>query len=166
MVLSGSCCCLVTKCLTFCSAMDCGLPGSSVPGISQARMPERGALSFSRGFSQPRDQSHVSCIGRWVLYHWASQLALLLTGSRFLPPPLLPLSRCSGFPWVFTSVLRMMVFGPTDERARGRWRRRSWAHAVPTLTPTHTAPALSLSQDCATRNTFFPQSFVSVQCCL
>ena len=29
--------------------MDCGPPGSSVPGISQARAPERVAISSSRG---------------------------------------------------------------------------------------------------------------------
>ena len=31
------------------------------------------AIPFSRGSSQPRDLTHisyVSCIGRWVLYHW------------------------------------------------------------------------------------------------
>ena len=25
--------------------------------------------SFPMGFSQPRDQAHVSCTGRWILYH-------------------------------------------------------------------------------------------------
>ena len=33
------------------------------------------AISFSRGSSQPRNQIHiscVSCIGRWILYHWAT----------------------------------------------------------------------------------------------
>ena len=44
-------------------------PGSSVHGISQARILESVAISFSRGFTQPRDQSHISCIGRQVLYH-------------------------------------------------------------------------------------------------
>ena len=27
---------------------------------------------FFRESSQPRDQTHVSCIGRWILYHWAT----------------------------------------------------------------------------------------------
>ena len=26
--------------------------------------------------TQPKDETHVSCIGRWVLYHWASREAL------------------------------------------------------------------------------------------
>ena len=42
--------------------MDCNPPGSSVRGISQARILGWVAISFSRGSSQPRDQTHVSCI--------------------------------------------------------------------------------------------------------
>ena len=42
--------------------MDWSLPGSSVHGIFQARILEWVAISFSRGFSQPRDQTLVSCI--------------------------------------------------------------------------------------------------------
>ena len=30
------------------------------------------AISSSRGSSQPREWSHVSCVGKWVLYHWAT----------------------------------------------------------------------------------------------
>ena len=42
--------------------MDCSLPGFSVHGISQARILEWGAISFSRGSSRPRDWTRVSCI--------------------------------------------------------------------------------------------------------
>ena len=49
--------------------MDCSLPGSSVHGISQARILEWVAISFSRGSSKPRDQTHISFIGRQILYH-------------------------------------------------------------------------------------------------
>ena len=38
-------------CPTLCEPMDCGLPGSSVHGIFQARIVEWVAISFSRGFS-------------------------------------------------------------------------------------------------------------------
>ena len=51
--------------------MDCSLPGFSVHGIFQARVLEWVAIAFSRGSSQPRDQTHISyisSIGRWVLY--------------------------------------------------------------------------------------------------
>ena len=62
--------CLVTKsCPTLCDPMDCSLPGSSVLGVSQARILEWVAISFSRGCSQLRDLTWVSCIGRWILYH-------------------------------------------------------------------------------------------------
>ena len=42
--------------------MDCSLPGSSVHGVLQARILEWVAISFSRGSSQSRDQTQVSCI--------------------------------------------------------------------------------------------------------
>ena len=61
--------------------MGCSLPASSVHGIFQARILELVAISSSRGSSQPRVRTHVSCIscfGRRVLYHWAMWEALLL----------------------------------------------------------------------------------------
>ena len=48
----------------FCDPMDCSPPGSSVDGIFQAMILEWIAISFSRGSSQPKEQTHVSCIGR------------------------------------------------------------------------------------------------------
>ena len=51
----------------FCSLMDYTLPGSSVHGIFQARILEWVAISF-RGSSRPSDRTHVSWIGRWILY--------------------------------------------------------------------------------------------------
>ena len=50
------------SCPTLCDPMDCSLPGSSVPGILQARILEWVAISFSRGSSQPRVQTQVSPI--------------------------------------------------------------------------------------------------------
>ena len=47
--------------------------GSSVHGISQARILEWVAVSFSRGSSWPRNWScisWVSYIGRWTLHYW------------------------------------------------------------------------------------------------
>ena len=47
-------CVLVTQsCLTLCNPTDCSLPGSSVHGISQARILEWVAISSSRGSSWP-----------------------------------------------------------------------------------------------------------------
>ena len=47
--------------------MDCSLPEFSIHGIFQARVLEWVAISFSRGSSQPRDRTQVSCIiGIWA----------------------------------------------------------------------------------------------------
>ena len=57
------------SCPTLCDPVDCSLPGSSVHGILQARILEWVAISFSRGSSQPRDRTRVSCIAgrRFIL---------------------------------------------------------------------------------------------------
>ena len=47
------------SCLTLCDPMDRSLPGSSVPGILQARILKWVAVSFFRGSSQPRDRTQV-----------------------------------------------------------------------------------------------------------
>ena len=65
-------CSVAQSCLTLCGPMDCSLPGSSVHENFQTRTLEWVAISYSRGFSQPRNWtcvSRVSCNGRWVLYH-------------------------------------------------------------------------------------------------
>ena len=62
-------CSVDQSCLTFCGPMDCNLLGSSAHGIFQARIPEWIAISFSRESSQPRNRTHISSIGRWILYH-------------------------------------------------------------------------------------------------
>ena len=59
-------------CPTLYDLMDCNPPGSSVHRILQAKILEWVTISFSRGYSQSRDQtcvSYISCIGRWILYH-------------------------------------------------------------------------------------------------
>ena len=50
--------------------MNHNLRGSSVHGVSQARIQAWDAISFPRGSSQTRDRTHVSCSSRQVLYHW------------------------------------------------------------------------------------------------
>ena len=61
------------SCPTLCGPMDCSPPGSSVHRISQARILQWVAISFSGGSSRPRGQTFVSCIGRPILYHWATR---------------------------------------------------------------------------------------------
>ena len=55
----------------FWDPVDCNPPGSSVHWIFQARILEWVVISSSRGSSLPGDWTHISCIGRWILYHWA-----------------------------------------------------------------------------------------------
>ena len=54
-------------CLALCDPMD-----YTAHGILRVRILEWVAISFSRGSSQPKDQTHVSyvsCTARQVLYH-------------------------------------------------------------------------------------------------
>ena len=65
-------CMLSQSCPALCDPRDCSPPGCSVPGILQARILEWVVISYSRGSSQPRDWtcvSCISCIGGWILYH-------------------------------------------------------------------------------------------------
>ena len=50
---------------------------ASVHEISQARILEWVAISSSRGSSQPKDWTYVCCIGRRILYHWATREAYI-----------------------------------------------------------------------------------------
>ena len=70
------CVALVTQwCPTLCDPMDCNPPGSYVHEIFQARILEWVAISFSRGSSQPRDRTWVSCTAGKVLTDWATREA-------------------------------------------------------------------------------------------
>ena len=65
------------SCPTLCDPMDCSLPGFSVHGILQARILEWVTTSFSRGSSQPRNQTWVSHIGGRRFNLWATREALV-----------------------------------------------------------------------------------------
>ena len=54
-------CLVIQSCPTLCGPMGCSPLGLSAHGILQARILERVAISFSRGSSQPRDWTYVSC---------------------------------------------------------------------------------------------------------
>ena len=117
------CVCSVTPCLTLCD-----LPGSDVHGIFQARILEWVAVCFSRGSSQPRDQtcfSCIPCIGRWVLYQLC-HLCPLLAASSCLS------SQVPGSPalwrtsdWAFLSVLDWALpnyLPPAADSSTGWWQ--------------------------------------------
>ena len=73
------CVCARTQSLSqvplFCDPVDYRIPSSSVHGISQARILEWVAISFCRGSSWPKDQTHIPWVyrlGRWILHHQAT----------------------------------------------------------------------------------------------
>ena len=64
---------VVQSCPTLCNPVDYNLPGNSVHGILQARILEWVVIPFSRGSSQPRDQTLVSCIAGRFFTIWATR---------------------------------------------------------------------------------------------
>ena len=73
--LNKYCCYLVAKlCPSLHDTMDCSPPGSSVHGISQARILECIAISFSRGYSWPSVEP-LSPASRRILYCWLTREA-------------------------------------------------------------------------------------------
>ena len=89
---------LANPCLIFCNPMDYSPPGSSVHEISQARVLEQVAISFSRKSSQLRDRIHISCLaGRFFTTKppWLSSLV-----SPTLPSCPGQPSICPRFLWV------------------------------------------------------------------
>ena len=55
--------------------MDCNPPGSSVRGISQARILEWVTIPFSKGFSWSRNWICISCNGRQIFFFFLNQWA-------------------------------------------------------------------------------------------
>ena len=79
-------CSVIKLCPTLCNPVDCSPPGSPVHGNFQARILEWVAISSSRGSSQPRDWTWVSClscIGRQICHHWAAWESLSMLLSHF-----------------------------------------------------------------------------------
>ena len=66
----------VWLCLTLCDPRDHSLPRSSVHGILQVRLLEWVAMPFSRGSSEPRDPTQISCLAGIFFTFWATKNAL------------------------------------------------------------------------------------------
>ena len=106
------CCCLVAESSpTLFDPMDCSLPGSSVHGILQARILQWVAIPSSRGSSQPRDQTQVSCIAGRFFTIWATKFAPRLSSTNFhLPERPLLLSAL----WI--TIFRKHVLNSTRQK--------------------------------------------------
>ena len=79
-------------CLTLCNAMDCSLPRSSVHGILQARVLEWVLISFSKGSSQPRDWTWVSCMAGKFFTIWATIWCKIRKPQKSIRPRHTPLT--------------------------------------------------------------------------
>ena len=73
---------VVRSCLILSDPTDCNLPGFSVYRILHARILEWVAISSSRGSSQPRDITLVSCIAGRFFSHQGSPSELYPTLKR------------------------------------------------------------------------------------
>ena len=85
--------------------IDCRPPGSSVHGVFQERILEWLAISFSRGSSQLRDWTCISCIDRWILHHWATWEASL----------------CCSMKWIIYKYVCVCVYIPLGSGLGGRF---------------------------------------------
>ena len=63
---------VVQSCPTLYNPMNCSLEGSSVHGILQARILEWVAVAFSRGSSQLRNRTQISCIAGRLFTKWST----------------------------------------------------------------------------------------------
>ena len=77
--------CYLLSCVwVFVDPVDCSLPGSSVHGVLQTRILEWVVIPFSRGSSQPRDQTWVSCIAGRFFNIWATSVLFIHKQNQLL----------------------------------------------------------------------------------
>ena len=89
----------VQSCLILCDPIDCSLRWSSIHGILQARILECVSISFSRGSSQHRNWTWVSCIAGRLFTIWATREAPLNVINNKILPMLELWQRRSGAQW-------------------------------------------------------------------
>ena len=78
--------CVSCSVVSLCNPTNCSPPGRSVFGILQASVPEWVAIPFSRGSSQPRDWTQVSCIAGRFFTVWANREAPSMNMPDFIYP--------------------------------------------------------------------------------
>ena len=113
------CCCSATKsCVTVCNPTD-----YKVRGILQARILEWVAFPFSRGSSQPRDQTQVSCIAGGFFTSWAKREAQEYWSGYPIPSPEnLPNPGIKpGFPALQVDSLPTEISGKPNPKGNQSW---------------------------------------------
>ena len=118
--------------------MDYNPPGSSVHGISQARILEWVVISFLRRSSQPKDWTHISCIGRWVICHWATWEALSIVYKIILNGTMLNIKKKihMGIQYFghlmrrVDSLEKTLMLGGTGGMRRRGWQRMRWLDGI------------------------------------
>ena len=109
---------LLQSCLTLCDPMDSCPPGSSVPGTLQAKVLEWDAMHFSRGSSQCRDWTHVSCIiGRFFTAELPGSPSIVIKATinifprdfLILDEPLYPAAKPRVFPLLWWMSVLCLV---------------------------------------------------------
>ena len=128
-----------------CDPVDHRLPGSCVPGISQARLLKWVAISFSRGSSQPRDQIWVSCISGGFFTGWITRESSRGLAKHRLLGPVPRVSDSIGLGW----GLRMCIVSKRPSGADA-------AHLGCTLRTTDLGD-LTLVLDCFVSFLYSPQ---------
>ena len=111
----------------FCDPMDCSLPGSSIHGIFQAGVLEWVAISFSRGSSQPRAGTWVSCIEGRCFTIWATRDKLYIqTGwPIFKESPCIPsafTSKAILCPAQLATKVKALYLTNSTEKLHSRYR--------------------------------------------
>ena len=119
------CCCWVTQsCPTLCDPVDCSPPGSSVPGILQARILEWAAIPFCRINCSTRTQTqsyspymdpnlHSIILPRGTKLSWARQWSW--RNSKFYPFSVYVL--CSSFKRAVAQLQTIRDWAKTVEKS-------------------------------------------------
>ena len=99
----GILCSVAQSCMTVGDPIVCSLQGSSVHGIFLAKKLEQVAISFSKGSSSSRDETHISgssTLAGWVfLYHWATWEAHTSNGILYVC-----VLSCFSHAWLFATL--------------------------------------------------------------
>ena len=97
-------------------------------------------ISYFRGSSQPRDQTHISCIscmGRRILYHCSTWEAFAVLLNNFYNIRIIWCWRFGGIPmW---NLLRLVLFHMVKVKVKVKSLRRVWLFVTP-WTVAHQAP--------------------------